>query len=198
MFSLNKILVASSNTGKVKEFEQILGLAGLDVISQASLQVPSAPEPYGTFVENALSKARNAGKYTDFPVISDDSGICVKNLDGRPGVRSARYAHSKASDEENNSFLLEKMSGESDREAYFYCVIVILAKPTDPAPLIAFGKWSGEILKAPRGKGGFGYDSIFFDPKLGKSAAELSSSEKNTVSHRGCAMKNLLKLINSE
>ena len=192
---MKKILLASNNTGKIKEFNALLSSIGTEVIPLKQLMIEQCAEPFDTFIENAIAKARNAAEHSDLPVLADDSGICVNSLDGKPGVRSARFAHDGASDGENISLLLKSLEGKKDRKAFFYCAIILLRAREDPAPLIAVGQWSGEILESGRGTGGFGYDSIFFDPILRKSAAQLTESEKNSVSHRGQAMRQIEYLM---
>jgi XTP/dITP diphosphohydrolase len=150
--------------------------------------VPEAEEPHGTFIENALAKARHASMHAGLPALADDSGICVDALDGAPGVRSARFAGEPQSDERNNQHLLELLTHTESRRARYYCVMVLVRHAQDPQPLIAEGEWHGEILRAPRGRGGFGYDPLFLDPLLGKTGAELPLEEKNRISHRGKAL----------
>jgi XTP/dITP diphosphohydrolase len=150
--------------------------------------VPEAEEPYGTFIENALGKARHAAALTGLPALADDSGLCVDVLDGAPGVHSARYAGDPRSDERNNAKLLEMLREKQDRRAHYYCVIVLLRDVHDPQPLIAQGLWPGEILRAPRGSGGFGYDPLFLDSISGQTGAELAPTRKNLISHRGKAL----------
>ncbi len=192
---MKKILLASNNIGKIKEFNALLSSIGAEVIPQKQLMIEECSEPFDTFIENAIAKARNAAEHSDLPVLADDSGICVNSLEGKPGVRSARFAHDEASDDENISLLLKSLEGKKDRKAFFYCAMILLRVREDPAPLVAIGKWSGEILESERGTGGFGYDPIFFDPMLRKSAAELTPSEKNSVSHRGQAMRQIEYLM---
>ena len=193
MSALRKLVIASGNPGKIREIERILAPLKIEVVSQAALGVPPAEEPHSTFVENALDKARHASAATGLPAIADDSGICVDALDGAPGVHSARYAGTPLSDERNNATLLEQMAGVMDRRAHYYCVIVLMRRANDPQPLIAEGAWHGEIVTSPRGKRGFGYDPLFLDIQSGLTGAELSASRKNRVSHRGKAMRKLLR-----
>jgi len=192
-----RLVIASGNQGKLKEIRQILSPLDFDVIPQSEYGVPDAEEPHATFLENALEKARHASRLTGMAALADDSGICVAALNGEPGIHSARYAGEPKSDEKNNLKLLDALKNSGDRRAHYYCVIVCLRHAMDPEPLIAEGKWQGEILQAPRGEGGFGYDPLFFDPMLGKTAAELDIAIKNRVSHRAHALSDLLKKLGS-
>jgi XTP/dITP diphosphohydrolase len=196
---MNKLVIASNNPGKLREIESILAPLAIEVVPQGLLGVGETEEPHGTFIENALAKARHASRLTGLPALADDSGICVPALGGEPGVRSARYAAGVAAgrdeqDRRNNEKLLQALSAatDADRRAHYYCVIVLLQHAEDPQPLIAEAEWHGEILRAPRGAGGFGYDPLFFVPELGKTGAELSAAEKNAVSHRGRALAQLV------
>ncbi len=157
--------------------------------------MPEAEEPYFTFIENALTKARHASLHSGLPALADDSGICVDALQGAPGVYSARFAGEPKSDARNNDKLLASMQGISNRNAHYYCVMVLVRNPEDPQPLITQGIWQGRILEAPRGDGGFGYDPLFLDDKTGKTGAELPLDIKNRISHRGHAMRDMLHLI---
>lgn len=195
--ALRKLVIASGNPGKLREIARLLEPLDVEVVAQGALGVAPAEEPHPTFVENALAKARHACAATGLPALADDSGICVSALDGAPGVHSARYAGVAATDELNNARLLQAMTAVTDRRAHYYCVIVMLRKQDDPQPLIAEGEWHGEILHAPRGSGGFGYDPLFLDPRLGLTGAELARSRKNRVSHRGKAMRKLLRAMTS-
>ncbi|BEV15281.1 RdgB/HAM1 family non-canonical purine NTP pyrophosphatase [Herbaspirillum sp. DW155] len=187
-----KIVMASNNAGKLKEFASLLGDIGLDVRPQGEFDVPEAEEPFGTFVENALAKARHAARLTGLPALADDSGVCVNALGGAPGVHSARYAGEPKSDANNNARLIAELAAHADKSAYYYCVLVYVRHAEDPQPVIADGVWKGEIIDQPRGQGGFGYDPYFLLPALGKTAAELTSAEKNAVSHRGQALRALV------
>ena len=193
MSELRKLVIASGNPGKIREIERILAPLKIEVVSQAALGVSPADEPHSTFVENALAKARHASAATGLPAIADDSGICVDALDGAPGVHSARYAGTPLSDERNNATLLEQMAGVTDRRAHYYCVIILMRHVNDPQPLMAEGAWRGEIVQSPRGNRGFGYDPLFLDSHAGLTGAELPASRKNRVSHRGKAMRKLLR-----
>lgn len=194
-----KLVIASGNKGKLRELEHLLAPLGIEIIPQAALNVPEAEEPYATFIENALAKARHASKVTGLPALADDSGLCVDVLSGAPGVISARYACEDAdtpkSDARNNEKLLTVMAGEKNRHAHFYCVIVLVRHANDPEPIIAEGVWSGEILTALRGDDGFGYDPLFLDDKTGKTVAELPLEIKSRISHRGHAMTKLMQKL---
>jgi XTP/dITP diphosphohydrolase len=185
---VKQLVLASNNPGKIREMRAILAPLDLEVIPQSHYGVPEAEEPHGTFIENALAKARHASMHAGLPALADDSGICVDALDGAPGVRSARFAGEPQSDERNNQHLLELLTHTESRRARYYCVMVLVRHAQDPQPLIAEGEWHGEILRAPRGRGGFGYDPLFLDPLLGKTGAELPLEEKNRISHRGKAL----------
>lgn len=195
----NKLVIASGNKGKLKELAHLLAPLGLEIIPQAELNVPEAEEPFATFIENALAKARHASKITGLPALADDSGLCVDALQGAPGVISARYACENAetpkSDARNNEKLLNVMAGQQNRHAHFYCVIVLVRHENDPEPIIAEGLWAGEILTALKGDDGFGYDPLFLDAKTGKTVAELPLEIKSRISHRGHAMTKLLQKL---
>ena len=195
----NKLVIASGNTGKIRELEHLLKPLNLEIIPQAALDVPEAEEPYVTFIENALAKARHASQHTGLPAIADDSGLCVDALKGSPGVISARYACEDAStpksDARNNAKLLQVMADEKNRHAHFYCVIVLVRHADDPEPIIAEGVWTGEILTELKGTDGFGYDPLFMDAKTGKTVAELPLDIKSRISHRGHAMAKLLQKL---
>jgi len=188
------IVLASSNAGKVREFNQLLGRLQLEVVPQSHYNVADAEETGLTFVENAILKARNAAQHTNLPALADDSGLEVDALHGAPGIYSARYAGPNASDAEN----LEKLLGmlkdvpEGKRGARFQCVLVYLRHALDPTPLICQGTWEGRILTRPRGTNGFGYDPVFFVPTHACTAAELPPDVKNALSHRGQALRQLL------
>ena len=189
---MKKLVIASNNPAKLREIHRLLQPLDIDVLPQSDFAVPEAEEPYHTFVENALAKARHASRLTGLPALSDDSGICVDALDGAPGVYSAHYAGEPKSDTRNNEKLLQALAGVSNRNAHYYCVMVLVRHPDDPQPLIAEGAWYGEILLVPRGNGGFGYDPFFLDPASGMTGAELPVEQKNRVSHRGKALAALL------
>lgn len=188
---MKKIVIASNNPGKLREIERILRPQGLEVLPQSLFNIPEAEEPYCTFIENCLAKARHASEHSGLPALADDSGICVDALNGAPGVYSARFAGEPKSDAANNRKLLEALANEANRRAHYYCVMVLVRHPQDPQPLIAEGVWEGEILHGPRGSGGFGYDPLFLVPELGRTGAELPLDVKNQVSHRGKALAQL-------
>ncbi|OQS42195.1 RdgB/HAM1 family non-canonical purine NTP pyrophosphatase [Chromobacterium haemolyticum] len=188
----DKLVMASNNAGKLKEFSSLLAPLGIQVIPQVELQVPECPEPHHTFLENALEKARHASRMTGLPALADDSGICVEALSGAPGVYSARYAGEPKSDAANNAKLVAALQGEANRRAWYYCVLVLVRHADDPQPLVADGMWFGEVKDEAAGAGGFGYDPHFWLPQHGCSVAELDAAEKNRVSHRGQAMQALL------
>jgi XTP/dITP diphosphohydrolase len=189
---LSKLVIASGNKGKLREIQHLLSPLNIEIIPQSVLNVPECEEPFFTFLENALAKARHASKYTGLPALADDSGLCVDALQGSPGVLSARYAGEPKSDERNNQKLLEVLGTEDNRHAHFYCVMVLVRHELDPEPLIAEGRWAGEILTEYRGNDGFGYDPLFLDAKTGKTVAELPLDIKSRISHRGHAMTKLL------
>lgn len=199
----NKLVIASGNKGKIREIAHLLGPLNIEVVPQSELQVPECPEPYGTFIENALVKARHASQHTGLPALADDSGLCVDALQGAPGVISARYAGPQPAkslltqDERNNDKLLTAMERISDRRAYFYSVVVLVRNPQDPQPIIADGMWRGEILREFRGTEGFGYDPLFLDTQTGKTVAELPLEIKSQLSHRGQAMAKLLQQLHT-
>nr|WP_315485528.1 RdgB/HAM1 family non-canonical purine NTP pyrophosphatase [uncultured Undibacterium sp.] len=190
-----KIVLASNNAGKLKEFRQILAPLEIELIAQTSLDIPDAPEPFFTFVENALTKARHAARLSGLPAIADDSGICVNALGGAPGVYSARYAGEPKSDQRNNQKLVEALQEAEDRSAYYYCVLVYVRSEHDPQPVIADGRWSGQIIDVARGSEGFGYDPYFYLPEFQQTVAELNAEQKNALSHRAQALKELLKKL---
>ena len=213
-----RLVLASSNPGKLREFGQMLAPLGIDVLAQSALGISDAAEPFATFLENALAKARHASGCAGLPAMADDSGICVPALDGAPGVHSARFAamavaeHGQAAsdvldaaagrddgsralaDARNNAWLLHRLQAQAEgqRQAHYACVIVLVRHAEDPEPLIAQGRWQGEVIDTPRGKNGFGYDPYFLLPTLGLTAAELSAEDKNQRSHRGQALRSLL------
>lgn len=193
---MNKLVIASNNPGKLREFQLMLAPLGIEVFTQAQLGISEAEEPHCTFVENALAKARHVSQESGMPALADDSGICVDALGGAPGVQSARYAgDNPKSDQRNNDKLLQAMQGVADRRAHYYCVLVLVRHANDPQPLIAEGEWCGEIAHEERGDGGFGYDPMFWLPEQGKMSAELSHDEKARLSHRAKALKVLLEKL---
>jgi len=194
-----RLILASNNAGKLREFADILGPIGFSLHPQGEFDVPEADEPFATFVENALHKARHAARLTGLPALADDSGVCVNALGGAPGVYSARYAVSTPgepkSDLRNNAKLIADLAAHEDKSAYYYCVLVYVRHADDPQPVIADARWDGEISATARGTNGFGYDPHFWLPALGKSAAELTPDEKNAVSHRGQALRVLVEKL---
>lgn len=190
-----KLVIASGNQGKLREIQALLAPLSIEVLPQSAFNVPEAEEPFVTFIENALAKARHASRHTGLPALADDSGICVNALRGAPGVYSARYAGEPKSDERNNQKLLQSLDGQHDRHAYYYCIMVLVRHADDPQPLIAEGIWQGEILAEQRGSGGFGYDPLFLDAKTGQTAAELPAEIKNRISHRGHALTKLVQQL---
>lgn len=191
-----RIVLATGNAGKLKEIREIFSGLDVGIVAQSDFDTPEAIEDGLSFVENAIIKARNAAAHTGLPVLSDDSGIEVDALNGEPGIHSARYA---GNDESNIQRLLRKLDGVPDdkRTARFQCVMVYLRHTKDPVPVIAQGSWEGRILQAPQGEGGFGYDPVFYVPERGCSAAELSAEDKNTLSHRGKALRQMLDFLTS-
>jgi len=187
-----RLILASNNAGKLKEFAELLGPIGFELHPQGEFGVPEAEEPFGTFVENALQKARHAARLTGLPALADDSGVCVNALGGAPGVYSARFAGEPKSDARNNEKLVADLAAHADKSAYYYCVLVYVRHADDPQPVIADGVWRGRIVDTPRGAGGFGYDPYFLVPEFDRTAAELAPQEKNAVSHRGQALRALV------
>lgn len=192
---MQKLIIASGNPGKLREIGQILTPLGFEVLAQSDFAVPECPEPHVTFIENCLAKARHASLHTGLPALADDSGICVEALNGAPGVYSARYSGEPKSDERNNEKLVAALRDQPNRKAHYYCVIVLVRHADDPEPLIAEGRWHGEIIDSPRGAGGFGYDPYFYLAEFGRTGAELTSHEKNSVSHRGKALRALVEKL---
>lgn len=192
---MKKVVIASGNTGKLREFAALLAPFEFEAVPQAALGVSEAEEPHFTFVENALAKARHASELTSLPALADDSGICAYALGGMPGVLSARYAGEPRDDIRNNEKLVAALKQHTDHRAYYYCALVFVTSADDPHPLIATGEWHGEITATPRGEGGFGYDPYFLLPADGCTAAELSAETKNRISHRGKAMQALAEKL---
>lgn len=192
---MKRLVLASGNAGKLREFRALLEPLSVQVISQAELAIAPAEEPHPTFVENALAKARHASAASGLPALADDSGLSCVALDGAPGVRSARFAGVHASDADNNAALLHALAPHADRRGHYTCVLVALRSPDDPEPVIAEGHWHGEIVPVPRGAHGFGYDPHFLLPSLGLTAAELEPAHKNRISHRGLAMADLAQRL---
>lgn len=195
MSMLSKVVLASGNPGKLREFSALLKPLGVQLIPQGELGIPDAPEPHPTFVENALAKARHASALSGLPALADDSGLCVAALGGEPGIHSARYAQAEAgekSDTANNRKLVRALEGIEDRRAWYVAVLVLVMGPEDPLPVIAQATWQGEIVDTPRGEHGFGYDPYFFLPGENRCAAELEPAHKNVISHRAMALGELL------
>lgn len=194
---VKRLVLASANPGKLRELERLLADHDIEVLAQSAFDTSSIEETGASFVENAILKARNAAQASGLPAIGDDSGIVVDALDGAPGIYSARYSGPDASDEQNVARLLNAMREvpEGERGARFVCLMVYLAHPLDPCPLVGEGSWRGRIADAPRGEGGFGYDPVFFVEELGCTAAELEPAKKSAVSHRAKAMQALLERL---
>ncbi|HEX4597585.1 MAG TPA: RdgB/HAM1 family non-canonical purine NTP pyrophosphatase, partial [Burkholderiaceae bacterium] len=189
--SAHRLVLASDNAGKLAELRALLEPLRIEVLPQREFGVFSAEEPHPTFVENALAKARHAAQATRLPALADDSGLCCAALEGAPGVRSARFAGEGATDAQNNSALLARLRGAKDRCAHYVCVLVAMQMADDPEPIVAEGRWHGHIVTQPRGVNGFGYDPYFWLDGLGVTAAELPPQQKNSLSHRGQAMRQL-------
>lgn len=194
-----RLVLASGNAGKLREFNALLAPLGYDVLAQSAFDVPEVEETGLTFVENALLKAREACRVSGLPSLSDDSGLEVDALNGQPGIYSARFAGEPKSDERNNRQLLEQLAGmpSGQRTARYWCVLVLMRHAEDPVPIIVQRSWEGEILSEPRGEAGFGYDPLFQVSELGKTAAELDAAQKNQLSHRGRATRRLVELLSS-
>jgi XTP/dITP diphosphohydrolase len=190
-----KLILASNNAGKLKEFSAMLAPIGFDLHTQGEFNVPEADEPHPSFIENALAKARHAARLTGLPALADDSGVCANALGGAPGVFSARYAGEPKSDARNSQKLIADLAAHADKSAYYFCALVFVRHADDPQPVIAEGRWDGEIIADARGQGGFGYDPYFWLPALGKTAAELPANEKNLLSHRGQALRILVEKL---
>ena len=194
---ITRLVLASGNAGKLREFKRLLEPLGMEVIPQAKLGIEEAEEPHVTFVENALAKARHASAHAGLPALADDSGVVVEALGGAPGVQSARFAGEPKSDARNNALLLARLRDSADRRAHYYCVLVLVRHPDDPEPIIADGAWHGRIVDTPRGDGGFGYDPHFEDIDTGLTGAEMPLDLKNARSHRGHAMRALVARLKS-
>jgi len=194
---LKRIVLASGNPGKIREIRALLAPLAVEVLPQADMGISEADEPYDTFLENALAKARHASRASGLPALADDSGLCVDALGGAPGVHSAYYAGREGDretrDARNNAKLLAAL--KDNRKAHYTCVMVLTRNPQDESPLVAEGLWHGEIARSPRGANGFGYDPLFFIRELQKTAAELDPALKNRISHRGIALARLLELL---
>ena len=195
---MDRLVLASGNAGKLREFRRLLEPLGIAVTAQAELGITDVDDPHVTFVENALAKARHASAQSGLPALADDSGVCVDALGGAPGVHSARFAGEPRSDDRNNAALVAALRGVADRRAHYACVLVLVRRADDPEPIIAEGRWDGRIVDAPRGNGGFGYDPHFEDVETGLTGAELPLSRKNALSHRGQAMRALIEKLRRE
>ena len=194
---MQKLVLASNNAGKVREFQELLAPFHFQVIPQGELGIPAAEEPHHTFVENALAKARHASAQSGLPALADDSGICAHALDGAPGVYSARYAGIDTDDRANNQKLLLALQDQADRRAHYVCALVMVSSANDPEPLIVQTRWYGQVIDDAKGGNGFGYDPHFFLPELGQTAAQLEPSEKNRISHRAQALRELIIQLQS-
>ncbi|MBT9589413.1 MAG: RdgB/HAM1 family non-canonical purine NTP pyrophosphatase [Thiobacillus sp.] len=195
---MSKLVIASGNAGKLREIARILAPLGIEAVPQSQFNVPDCPEPHVTFVENCLAKARHASAHSGLPALADDSGICVEALGGAPGVQSARYAGEPKSDASNNDKLIADLSNETNRRAHYTCVMVYVRHPDDPEPVIAEGRWYGEIIDVPRGENGFGYDPYFLVSGFDKTGAELDEDTKNSISHRGQALRDLVEKLKQQ
>jgi len=195
---MQKLVLASNNAGKVREFKALLAPLHFEVISQGELGIPAAEEPHHTFIENALAKARYASKASGLPALADDSGICVDALAGAPGVYSARYAGEHSNDAANNQKLMLELGENPNRSAHYVCALAFVKSPNDPEPIIVQTRWYGQILKEAQGSNGFGYDPYFYLPELNQTAAQLDSTHKNQVSHRGQALRELIAQLQSQ
>ncbi|MDR2239081.1 MAG: RdgB/HAM1 family non-canonical purine NTP pyrophosphatase [Zoogloeaceae bacterium] len=195
----DKLVLASNNPGKLREFAALFAPFHIEVLPQSAFAIAEAEEPHGTFIENALAKARHAARHAGLPALADDSGLCVPALDGAPGVHSAYYAGKDGDrdtrDARNNARLLAELARHADRRAHYVCVLALLRHAEDPQPVITEGEWHGEILTAPRGGGGFGYDPLFLVTTSGCSSAELTAEQKNTLSHRAQAFARLAERL---
>jgi XTP/dITP diphosphohydrolase len=194
----SRLVLASGNDGKLREFRRLLSPLGIELVAQAELAITAADEPHATFVENALAKARHASRIARLPALADDSGVCVAALGGAPGVQSARYAGEPRSDQRNNEKLIADLAGVADRRAHYYCVLALIRHADDPEPILAEGRWDGTIIDAARGGQGFGYDPFFLDASSGLTGAELPLAQKNERSHRGKAMRALIARLAAE
>lgn len=195
---MNTLVLASNNQGKLREFRRLMAPIGIRLVEQGDLAIPEADEPFPTFVENALAKARHASRLSGYPALSDDSGVCVAALGGAPGVHSARYAGEPKSDARNNAKLVEVLAGIADRRAHYACVLALVRHPEDPEPIITEGRWEGRIVDTPRGSGGFGYDPHFEDLQSGLTGAQIPLEQKNQVSHRGKALRSMIERLRVE
>ncbi len=193
-----RLVLASNNAGKLREFAQLFEPFAIELIPQGQLGIGAAEEPFDRFIDNALAKARHASKLSGLPAIADDSGICVDALGGAPGVRSARFAGEHCSDTDNNQKLVSLLAGKLNREAHYVCALVVVREAHDPNPIVVETRWDGEIIDEPRGLHGFGYDPYFYVPELQMTAAELSPERKNAISHRGQALVQLMEQLEKD
>ena len=194
---MQKLVLASNNVGKVKEFQALLAPLNFQVVPQGELGIPSADEPHFTFLENALAKARHASTESGLPALADDSGICAHALNGQPGVLSARFAGEQGDDGANNQKLIRELKNQMDRSAHYVCALVFVHSANDPEPLIVQTRWYGQIVEQAVGKNGFGYDPHFFLPEQQCTAAQLDPVHKNLISHRGQALRELIAQLKS-
>ena len=195
---MKEIVLASNNQGKLLELQAMFAPLGLQLIPQAALNITEAEEPFFTFVENALAKARHASLLSGSPALADDSGLCVMALNGEPGIHSARYAeaeHGSRNDAANNQKLVRVLQGQSNRRAWYVAVLVLVTRHDDPQPIVAEANWFGEIVDQPQGANGFGYDPYFYLPEQGCTVASLDPAIKNKISHRGQALQQLLQQL---
>ena len=193
-----RLVLASNNAGKLREFSQLFKPFAIELIPQGQLGISAAEEPFDRFIDNALAKARHASRLSGLPAIADDSGICVDALGGAPGVRSARFAGEHCSDTDNNQKLLSLLAGELNRGAHYVCALVVVREADDPNPIVVETHWDGEIIDEARGQHGFGYDPYFYLPELQMTAAELSPERKNAISHRGQALAQLMEQLEKD
>jgi XTP/dITP diphosphohydrolase len=189
---VRRLVLASDNPGKQREFAAMLAPLGVELVAQGALGIRAADEPFHTFVENALAKARHASEATGMAALADDSGVCCEALGGAPGVRSARFAGEGATDVQNNAELIRQLQRVTDRAAHYTCVLVAVRSALDPDPVIAEARWAGSIIDSPRGSNGFGYDPHFWLAEQNCTAAELAPAQKNRISHRGRALEELV------
>jgi len=194
---MQKLVLASNNVGKVKEFQALLAPLNFQVVPQGELGIPAADEPHFTFLENALAKARHASTESGLPALADDSGICAHALNGQPGVLSARFAGEQGDDAANNQKLIREVKNQMDRSAHYVCALVFVHSANDPEPLIVQTRWYGQIVEQAVGKNGFGYDPHFFLPEQQCTAAQLDPVHKNLISHRGQALRELIAQLKS-
>ncbi len=193
-----RLVLASNNAGKLREFSQLFKPFAIELIPQGQLGIGAAEEPFDRFIDNALAKPRHPSKLSGLAAIADDSGICVDALGGAPGVRSARFAGEHCSDLENNQKLLSLLAGQTNRGAHYVCALVVVRDADDPNPIIVESRWDGQIIDEARGQYGFGYDPYFYLPQLQMTAAQLSPERKNAISHRGQALVQLMRLLEKD